>query len=196
MKGMKKPAILILGVLTGSTFVLGQQLSTVSHVYTSPTQEERFKTYLVHTYGIASILEAGVRAGIDQGLHRPAAWREGAEGYGERFGSAMGLHAVRGTTSYAVAALFREDLRRAHCSSPCTASDRFKAAFENTFAARKGSDGHEAFSVARIVGPIAGGLVASTWRPAGFKRGQVVREIGFTYGLGFVRNLVREMVRK
>jgi hypothetical protein len=164
--------------------------------YTPPTQAERFQTYLRHTYGIASILEAGVRAGIDQGLHRPSQWQEGAKGYAERFGSSMGLHAVRGTTTYAVGALLHEDLRYVRCTSGCSAGGKFKAAFENTFAARKGSDGHEAFSFARLIGPVSGGLVASTWRPDGFRRGQVVREIGFTYGLHLMRNLVWELVRR
>jgi hypothetical protein len=163
--------------------------------YTPPTHGERFETYLSHTYGIGSILEAAARAGIDQGLDRPSQWREGAEGYAERFGSAMGAHAVRGTTAYAFSELFQEDLRYIRCAPGCSAANRFNAAFENTFEARKGSDGHEAFSVARLVGPISGGLVASTWRPDGFSRSQLVKEIGFSYGLGFMRNLAREFVR-
>lgn len=186
---------LLLGGFT-TVCLLGAQQAAVPAPYSPPTQSERFKTYLTHTYGIVSILEAGVRAGIDQGLDRPNEWQEGAAGYAERFSSAMGVHAVRGTATYAFSELFQEDLRYVHCTPNCSASTTFKAAFENTFEARKGSDGHEAFSVARLIGPIAGGLVASTWRPDGFRKGQVVREIGFTYGLGFMRHLARELVKR
>jgi len=164
--------------------------------YTPPTHAEKFHTYLKHTYGIGSILEAGARAGIDQALHRPSQWQLGATGYFERFGSAMGHRAVRGTTTYAFGELFREDLRYVHCTPNCSASNRLKGAFENTFTAAKGEDGHRAFSVARFIGPISGGLVASTWRPNGFKRDLVVKEIGFSYGLGFMRNLVRGLIKK
>ncbi len=199
---------LLLGGLTAVYLVCAQQTphagadtantsvtTPVAPSYAPPTHAEKFRTYLSHTYGIGSILEAAVRAGIDQGLDRPSEWQEGAEGYAERFGSAIGTHAARGTTAYVFSELFKEDLRYVHCPPNCSTSNRFKAAFENTFEARKGSDGHEAFSVARFIGPISGGLVASTWRPDGFGRSQVVKEIGFSYSLGFMRNLVREFVK-
>jgi hypothetical protein len=167
-----------------------------SLAYTPPTHAEKFHTYLQHTYGIGSILEAGVRGGIDQALDRPSEWPAGAKGYFERFGSAMGENVARGTTAYLFGELFREDLRYVHCTPDCSTSNRFKVAFENTFTAAKEEDGHRAFSVARFIAPIAGGLAASIWRPNGFNRGQVVREIGFTYSLGFMRNLVRGLVKK
>jgi len=167
----------------------------VTPAYTPPTHAERFQTYIRHTYGIASFLEAGVRAGIDQGLDRPGEWQEGALGYAERYGSAMGLIAVRGTTNYALGELFREDLRHEACRAPCSTS-RFKLALEDTFTARKGSDGHRAFSFARLIGPISGTLVAGTWRPDGIgRRADTVKGIGLTYGLVFMRNLVRDLAR-
>jgi hypothetical protein len=165
-----------------------------SPLYTPPTHGERFRTYLSHTYGIASVLEAGARAGVDQARDAPSQWPEGAEGYAERFGSAVGGIAVRGTTQYAFGELFREDLRHQPCGSNCSTS-KFKLALEDTFMARKGSDGHLAFSAARLIGPISSGLVVSTWRPGGFEQRNVVREIGLNYSFVFVRNLVRELAR-
>jgi len=161
--------------------------------YTPPTHAERFQTYLRHTYGVGSFFEAAARAGIDQALNRPSQWPQGAEGYAERFGSAMGLIAVRGTTDYALGELFKEDLRWTRRDPHCSP---FKAAFEDTFTARKGVDGHRAVSVARLIGPISGTLVASTWRPGGFGgRRDTVGGIGITYGLVYIRNLFREVVR-
>ena len=184
---MTKLALLVFAGTACLTAQQADSAATEPKPYIRPTHAEKFQTYLRHTYGVDSIVEAGVRAGIDQGLDRPSQWQEGALGYAERFGSAMGEHAVRGTTAYALGELFHEDLRYVHDHS-----NVFKAAFENTFTAAKGEDGHREFSFARLIGPVAGGAVASTWRPGGFSRGEAVREIGLTYGLTFVRNLVRE----
>lgn len=163
--------------------------------YSPPTQRERFRNYVRQTYGLMSILEAGAHAGIAQARNNPSEWPQGAEGYGDRFGSAIGEIAIRGTTEYALSDLFREDLRRAECTRPCSES-RFKLAFEDTFMARKGADGHEAFSVARIIGPFSGGAVASSvWYPAGTGRSNIPKEAGLQFGLKYIRNLVRESLR-
>ena len=167
--------------------------NTVAAQYIPPTQRERFKAYVGHTYGITSFVEAGVRAGIEQARGNPSQWDDGGSGYAERFGSAVGERAVRGTTEYLVADIFREDLRYQRCSSPCAESP-FKSAFEDTFTARKGEDGHRAFSVARIVGPISGSVVAvNTWYPSGSGKSESVRQIGLTYGLTYTRNLIHEL---
>jgi hypothetical protein len=56
-------------------------------------------------------VEAGVRGGIDQALDRPSEWPEGGQGYADRFGSAIGEIAIRGTTEYLIADIFKKDLR-------------------------------------------------------------------------------------
>jgi hypothetical protein len=161
--------------------------------YSPPTQRERFKAYFRSTYGIRSIVEAGVRGGIDQGLDRPNGWPEGGQGYADRFGSAMGEIAIRGSTEYVVADIFREDLRHQRCDSPCSES-AFKRALEDTFTARKGEDGHRALSVARLVGPISGSAVAvNTWYPATSGKSETARQVVTHYGFVFGRNLIREL---
>ena len=162
--------------------------------YTPPTQGQRFKTYLHHTYGIYSIVEAGARAGIDQARDAPSEWPQGGQGYADRFGSAMGDIAVRGTTEYLVADIFREDLRYTHCDTLCSQS-RVRRALEDTFTARKGDDGHRAFSVARFVGPVVGGAVTTyAWYPRGYGGAQVLREASVSYGFRFVRNYVWQLI--
>ncbi len=160
--------------------------------YTPPTQAERFRGYVKHTFGITSILEAGVRGGIEQATDNPDAWPEGAQGYADRFGSAMGQIAIRGTTEYVVADIFKEDLRFRPCSDDC---NKFAAAFKDTFLARKGEDGHQTLSVARLVGPWSGSAVAvNTWYPSADKEnGQIVRQAMFGYGFEFIRNYIREV---
>jgi hypothetical protein len=146
--------------------------------YTPPTQGERFKSYLRQSYGWKSLVEAGVHAGIAQARDSPSEWPEGGQGFADRYGSAMGEIAVRGTTEYVLANVFSEDIRTIRCSSPCLKS-RFQLAFENTFEARKGDDGHETLSVARFVSPFSGSAVAvNTWYPAGAERVNIAKEAG------------------
>jgi hypothetical protein len=164
-----------------------------SPIYSPPTQGERFKAYVKHTYSITSVLEAGVRGGIDQARDKPNEWPEGAQGYADRFGSAMGQIAVRDTTEYVVADLVREDIRFIPCQSPC-AESKFKRALEDTFTARRGEDGHHAFSIARLSGPIAGAAVAKdTWYPAGYGGSEIVRQAGMSYTFVFIHNWIREL---
>jgi hypothetical protein len=161
--------------------------------YTPPTQQERFRSYVRHTYSLYSVVEAGVRGGIDQGLDRPSQWPEGAQGYADRFGSAMGEIVVRGTTEYLVADAFREDIRFVPCASPCSESKLTRAA-EDTFTARKGNDGHRVFSVARLAGPIAASVVMKeTWFPGGYSDTEIIREAAFNYTFSFFRNYLREL---
>ncbi|HUA98261.1 MAG TPA: hypothetical protein VMA34_08040 [Terracidiphilus sp.] len=165
-------------------------------VYDPPTQGERLKEYLRSTYGVMSLVEAGAHAGIAQARDNPSQWPQGAEGYGDRFGSAFGEIAVRQSTEFVVADLFREDLRRARCTQPCSESV-FRLAFEDTFLARKGADGHEAFSVARMVGPFSGAAVATNvWYPTGAGRGNTAKEAGLQFGLVYMRHLVREAIAR
>lgn len=200
---MKVSAIVFAGIFVSTSCLSGQsaQPETPSNgaaasqkTYAPPTQSERLREYFRHTYGLASFLEAGARAGIDQARDRPSGWPEGAEGYGERYGSAMGLIVVRGTTEYLLSDLFHEDLRHIPCGSGCEES-KFKLALEDTFMARRGSDGHKTLSIARLAAPISGTLVASTWRPDGSGNRNIGSEIGISYGFIFARNLVREFIK-
>jgi hypothetical protein len=174
-----------------NTTVLQSAPATSS--YSPPTQGERFKAYVKHTYGLTSILEAGIRGGIDQARDKPTEWPQGGQGYADRFGSAIGQIAIRGTTEYVVADLFKEDIRVIPCGSSCTKS-KFKAALDDTFLARKGEDGHESLSIARLVGPWSGSAVAvNTWYPSGYGGSEIVRQAGFSYGFEFIKNYIREL---
>jgi hypothetical protein len=160
--------------------------------YTPPTQGELFHGYITNTFGLTSVLEAGVRGGIQQANDSPDGWPQGGQGYADRFGSAIGQIAIRGTTEYVFADLFKEDLRFRPCETKC---NKFSAAVKDTFLARKGGDGHEAFSVARLVGPWSGSAVAvETWYPSVDKStGRIVQQALFNYGFQIARNYIREL---
>lgn len=161
--------------------------------YHPPTQAERFKDYLKHTYGVRSLLEAGVRGGIEQARDRPSQWPQGGQGYADRFGSAAGQIAIRGTTEYLLGAALGEDLRIIPCRH-CSLGEKLDTALKDTFTARKGEDGHRVFSVARMVGPVSGAAVATnTWYPSGYSGAEIVRQAGLSIGMRFVANCVRQM---
>ena len=158
--------------------------------YSPPTQGERLTNYALTTFGPIPILEASIRGGIQQKRDHPSEWPQGGQGYADRFGSAMGEIAVIGTTEYVLSDLFKEDLR----VLPCGCSDsKFKLALADTFTARRGDDGHRSLSMARIVAPVLGSLVAyKTWYPSGTPRNEFASEVGFNYGFAFLGNLIRE----
>lgn len=167
-----------------------------THTYVPLTQHERLTSYVRSTFGLATVVEAGVRGGIDQALNNPRQWGGGAAAYGERFGSAGGEIVIRGTTEYVIADVFKEDLRVTRCTSPCSKSV-FRTAFDDTFLARKGNDGHEAFSVARLIGPLSGSAVAvNTWYPSGSGGKETFRGAGVTFGYIYIHNLLRELAAR
>lgn len=168
--------------------------AVASPSYSRPTQGERFKAYIKRTYGIEPLVEGAVRGGVEQARDKPSQWPKDGEGYADRFGSAMGQIAIRGTAEYVVADLMKEDLRFIPCGQSCSPSSKLKAALQDTFLARKGEDGHRAFSVARLVGPISGSAVAvETWYPAGYGGSEIFKQGAFSYFFMFARNYVKEL---
>jgi len=173
----------------------GPAILTTTPPYTPPTHAERFQNYIHRTFGPDTIFEAAAWAAVDQAEHSPKKWPEGAKGYAERFGSVMGFEAVRGTAQYALGEAFREDLRYVYCTG-CSASGKIKAAFLNTFGARRGADGHEDLSATRLLAPIPGGIVASTWLPGKYDPRNIPTAVCFTYAFDLGKNLILELVRK
>lgn len=168
--------------------------AVASPSYSPPTQGERFKACIKRTYGIEALVEGTTRGAVEQARDEPSQWPKDGQGYADRFGSAMGQIAIRGTTEYVVADLFKEDLRFIPCGKSCSQSSKFEAALEDTFLARKGEDGHRAFSVAQLVGPFSSSAVAvETWYPAGYGSSEIVKQGGFNYFFMFARNYVREL---
>jgi hypothetical protein len=188
---------IVLAAVVAPRLLVGQvpdvDSSSAPVMYSPPTQSQRLRDYLRHTYSIGSVIEAGTRGGIDQALDRPSEWPQGGQGYADRFGSAIGQIAVRDTTKYVLGAVFREDLRIVPCAG-CSFRDKLGAALKDTFTARKGEDGHTAFSVARIVGPFSGAAVAkNTWYPGGYSDGEIVRQATVSFGMSLARNVIRQL---
>jgi hypothetical protein len=81
-------------------------------------------------------------AGINQAHNTPPEWKQGAEGYGKRFGSNFGIAAVSTTTRYALAEAFEEDTMYYRCRVQRRLLPRLRHALISTLTARRGEDGH------------------------------------------------------
>ena len=127
--------------------------------YTRPTEKTKLHNYFFDTFGPYPIVGAAVVAGINQYESTPPEWKQGAEGYGKRFGSDFGIAAVSTTTRYALAEAFREDTLYYRCE--CKGFfPRLNHAVISTFTSRRGDDGHRVFSFPALVAPYAGTMTA------------------------------------
>lgn len=134
--------------------------------YVRPTPRQKIGSYSLNTFGPIAIVETAGSAGIDQFDNSPPEWKQGAAGFGKRFGSDFGIAAVGTTTRYALSEVFREDSLYYHCE--CTGTfPRVGHAAISALTARRGQDGHRAFSVSALLAPYAGSTAAVYgWYPS------------------------------
>jgi hypothetical protein len=164
---------------------LGTTHPQLALTYTRPTRKTKLRNYFFDTFGPYPIVGAGFAAGINQAESTPPEWKQGAEGYGKRFGSNFAIAAVSTTTRYALAKAFREDTLYYRCE--CKGLfPRLGHAVISTFTSRRGDDGHRVFSFPALVAPYAGTMTAVyAWYP-----GRYDARDGFRMGnyslLGFV----------
>lgn len=128
-------------------------------VYSRPTEKAKFRNYVFDAFGPIPFVSAGFAAGISQATNTPPEWHQGAEGYGKRFGSDLGIAMVSTTTRYALSEAFKEDALYYRCE--CRgAFPRLRYAALTTLIARRGQDGHRVFSVPALIAPYAGSMTA------------------------------------
>ena len=134
-------------------------------VYSRPTQKTKLHNYFFDVVGPYPVLGAAVTAGINQAQNTPPEWRQGAEGYGKRFGSNFGIAAVSTTARYGLSEALGEDTLYYRCA--CKGFfPRLGHAMISTFTARRGDDGHTVFSVPALVAPYVGTMTAVyAWYP-------------------------------
>jgi hypothetical protein len=144
----------------------GTERPQLERTYARPTEKTMLRNYVFDAFGPYPIVGAALDAGIDQANDAPPEWKQGAAGYGRRFGSDFGIAAVTTTTRYALAKAFREDVLYYRCG--CTGVvPRLKHAVISTFTARRGDDGHRVLAISAIVAPYAGTMAAVYgWYPS------------------------------
>jgi hypothetical protein len=153
--------------------------------YTRPSQKTKVRNYVFDVVGPYPIVGAGLIAGINQLYNTPPEWKQGAEGYGRRFGSNFGIAAVSTTTRYALAQAFREDTLYYRCECKGLLP-RLGHAVISTFTSRRGDDGHRVFSFPSLVAPYAGTMTAVyAWYPGRYDAKDAFRMGNYSL-LGYV----------
>jgi hypothetical protein len=143
---------------------------TVSHpqpifVYSRPTEKMKLQTYVFDAFGPYPIAGAAFIAAVNQKEGTPPEWGQGAEAYGQRFGSNLAIAALTTTTRYALAEAFREDTGYYRCECKGIFR-RLGHALISTVTARRGEDGHRRLSFPALVAPYAGTMTAVyAWYP-------------------------------
>ena len=135
--------------------------------YVQPTQAQRFHNFAWNALGPVAFAGSSFAAAIDQGFNFPHAWGQGADAYGARVASNLGISLVTATAQYSLAEAFHEDTAYYRCT--CSGFfPRFWHAAVSTVAARRGADGHTSPSVALTVSPFVGPMTAAnSWIPTG-----------------------------
>ena len=136
--------------------------------YVLPTERTKVNNYLFDTFGPYPVASSAVFAGIDQWTNTPPEWKQGGEGFGQRYASDFAIAAIETTTRYGLAEIFKEDTLYYRCE--CSGLfPRVRHAVISTFTGRRGEDGHRFVSFSAILAPYAGSAAAVYgWYPDRF----------------------------
>lgn len=134
--------------------------------YMHPTQHQLFMDYLRDSYGLPALARSTVRALYSEGRGTPTEWSTDWEGFGQRFGSSVGVTAINGNVRYGMEEIFHEDLRYIPCHG-CSAKHKIENALLAEITARHAKDGHRFFTLTPTVADFSGPIIAhQLWYPA------------------------------
>lgn len=139
-------------------------VSSSNPVDRSLTFGQRARVYRHNLFNPETIIGPAFGAAIGQWEDEPPGWRQGAEGYGKRFGSGLARHAIGETIQFGFAAADGEDPRY-FLSEDRSFWGRTKHAVASTFVSQTGSGRHiPAFS--RFAGTYGSAFIANEWYPS------------------------------
>jgi hypothetical protein len=147
--------------------------------------------YLKDTYGARALANAGAGAGIQHLRNVPRQWGGGATGFGKRFASAIGEHAIRNTIQFGVASVRHEELRY-RPSGKKGFGPRLKYALVSTVVTHKTTTGARTPAVGSISGAFGSGFISRVWQPAGFHAASGLASGGAMLGADAGTHVVRE----
>ncbi|MCI0625459.1 MAG: hypothetical protein L0387_28080 [Acidobacteria bacterium] len=153
--------------------------------------QEKFDYYLRRTFGPHDLLKRSALAGIAQWRNHPLEWEQGLAGYGRRFSSSYGQHAIKKTIQFSIGAALKED-------------PRYFASADNGFWRRTGhavahtmivrnDHNRRVFSFGRLSGTLGGSFISRTWHPERQQTvGNALRNIGVSLSAEASWNVLRE----
>jgi hypothetical protein len=132
--------------------------------------KDKFKLFVQDSFDPITFLSAGFNAGLDQAQNNDPSYRQGAAGYGKRFGANYaGQVSSEFFHDFAYPVIFSEDpryYRMAHGS----AKKRLLHALEHVFVAHNDETGRQMFNVSAWLGDASTAALANVYHPD-YKRG-------------------------
>ena len=168
-------------------------LQRMSEDFNPMTRSERVAFAMNSMFGPAAFLSAGARAGFNQLDDSPKEWRQGAKGYGRRYGDAYGEFFISQSIEHATSIVLHED-NRYFASGEHGFGRRLKYAIASTFLARH-DNGSRVFSFSAIGGAAGSVFISRAWQPrstttAGDAAVAFGLEIGARAGLNVAREFL------
>ncbi len=161
-----------------------------ANAYVFPTGEQRFHNYLWNSFGPLGIAQDLVAAGIGQANNTIPDWGQGMEGFGKRFGTALGVNVIQNSTQEVIAAALHQDTIYYKCE--CKGfGPRLGHALLSGITARA-SDGHRVFAPEFIGAPYVGTLSALAWLPDRYGPKDSLRLGTWALGGNIATNIARE----
>lgn len=172
-----------------------QTKQAANEPYVFPTHHERFKRFADSTVGPFSLARIAVSAGINQWKDHPEEWEQGASGYGKRFASGFGKHAIHQTITYGLDEALGLDTGFKR-STRTGFGPRLKDALLENVTSRN-RKGERVVSVPRFAGAYSAAIIrAETWYPSRYDYKDGLRSGTTSIVTGFAFNVIREFVFK
>ena len=169
---------------------VGTPHTTVDH---SLTFGERVHICRRSVLNPETIVGPAVSAGINQWRNQPAGFGQGAEGYADRFGSAIGRNVISKTITFGIAAIDGEDTRYFPLKNG-SGWRRTRHAFVSAFVSPTASGRHiPAFS--HFAGSYGAAFISNAWYPDNqADAAHAARRGSISFGVSIGLNLLREFV--
>jgi hypothetical protein len=122
------------------------------------------KNYVKSAVGKLAWIRAGIGSSINFARDVPREWGQSAAGFGKRYGSSLGQHAIKSTVQYTIAH-YRHEAVGYERSTEDKFGPRLKHALLSTVITYKTTDGGKTVASGKIAGSFAGGLISRLWHP-------------------------------
>jgi hypothetical protein len=163
---------------------------TIDH---SLTLGQRAAIWKRSVFNPETIFGPAIGAGINQARNQPPGFYQGAEGYADRFGSAIGRDVIGRTIMAGFAAMDGEDPRYFRLPGR-SAWVRTRHAIVSTFVAPTAS-GRRIPAFSHFAGAYGAAFIANTWYPDRQANAtDAARRGSISFGVGIGLNLLREFM--
>lgn len=172
-----------------------KQVGLTSTGYIRPNSEKRFKRYVNNVVGPFAWARYSISAGMLTWRNSPEEWGDKWEGFGRRFGNALGKSAIRNTTVYALDEAFKYDSNFYRSRDRSVAARLRNSVFSAVTARNK--KGKRVVGVPRLVGNFTSNIISSTtWYPPRYDVVHGIKGGAISIGINVGFNLIREFVWK